>query len=126
MSRRPISTVKFANDRFNFCNRLNHRMKIAILNRDGGKLEKYYEHQWATNRFIPVTFCEPCVAEIVKNRLVNRNPQWEKAVKKVCFSVSVPLLGVIKQKKANSPKYNSTNFCSGNSGRPYIFQNPQR
>lgn len=38
MSRRlPIATVKYATDSFNWLRRLNDRVKIAKVNRDGGK-----------------------------------------------------------------------------------------
>ena len=76
MSRRlPIVTVKYATDSFNWIRRLNDRVRVARLNRDGRKFSNYLDKQgvdWYPEReaIVPTEKNKPCYPPMVAIRKI--------------------------------------------------------
>jgi len=65
---------------FNYCNKLNHLLKIGLLKRDSSP-------SYATIKFkgiIEYPRCKTCKPIIVRSKLYNRNPARELLKKIIC------------------------------------------
>ena len=83
--RLPLTNVKFANDTFNFLNRLNHRFEVGQLNIGANKNNIYRSNGLKELRmdWKPECdyYCNECLPEIVKSKLYNRNPIRDNFIK---------------------------------------------
>lgn len=89
--RLPLITRKSAANCFNSFNwkrRLNHRVLISRLNRD--QANKLFDSRFDEqpnvryNHKTPKQYCDPCLPEISKSKLYNRDPRWGYVKKKEC------------------------------------------
>jgi len=82
--RLPLTNVKFANDNFNFLNRLNHRFEVGQLNIGANIQNNYttFENNFRMD-WKPECdyYCNECLPEIVKSKLYNRNPIRDNFIK---------------------------------------------
>jgi hypothetical protein len=83
--RQPLINVINAKGKFNYCNRLNHSFKIAILNRDTNLKDFLYSDFYTRNwKPFDYYFCYPPAFEKVKSKLYNINPERERLKKIKC------------------------------------------
>lgn len=100
---RDFYTFRCDTDIFNFCNKLNHRHELTIINRDGAVEGKKYTTGQLANYWRPGPDyrSHPCELVIVKSRLYNRHPDVKNFKKVVCFT---SVYSTVKYSPLNSRK----------------------